>query len=378
MNKARKVGSLVAAVVATTALIGGTAGAQSPSTGATQGGKVALLLPEKHTARYEAADRPFFEAHFAEVCPGVELIYNNASEDAAAQQQQAEAAITSGATVLVLGSVDSQAAGQIVNDAQAQGVKVISYDRLIRGESAPDYLVTFNNRFVGTLQGQALLARLTADGVTAPRLIWINGSSKTAESALFADGAHEVLDPVAVIVKEDEMPNWKPEEAQQIVEAVISSVGADGFDGVLVANDGGAGGVYAAFAANGIDPATKPITGQDAELAGVQRILAGQQFMTVYKALQTLAETSADIACSLAKGEAIDPALTGGTVVNNGSFDIPAVLIEPIAVTADGATEGTRSVKDTVVADLFYGPDTVAQICTADLAAACEAAGIGS
>lgn len=347
------------------------------STADTESGVVALLLPEKNTARYESADRPFFEAKFESLCPGVELIYSNAGDDVANQQQQAEAALSQGATVLVLGSVDSEAAGQIVTEAQGSGAKVISYDRLIKGDSEPDYLVTFDNEYVGTLQAKALMEEFNAQGVDDPRLVWINGSSKTAESAVFERGATEALGGSVSIVKSGEMPNWKPEEAQQLVEAQIASDGADSFDGVYVANDGGAGGVYAALNAAGIDPASKPTTGQDAELAGVQRILAGQQFMTVYKPLQKLAEASATLACNLVKGESEAwPSDAEPTTVDNESGDIPAMLIPPIAVTVDGELEGTESIADTLVADLFYGDDTVAQICTTEFADACKAAGI--
>ena len=373
-----------AATVGVIALIGLSLTACSTGSGnaggdesATTKGVVALLLPEKNTARYEAADRPFFEAKFTSLCPDVDLIYSNAGNDVASQQQQAEAALSKGATVLVLGSVDSEAAGQIVTSAQGSGAKVISYDRLIKGESKPDYLVTFNNEYVGTLQAQSLMAEFDAQGVTDPRLIWINGSSKTAESAVFEKGAKDAISDTTTIVKLGEMPGWKPEEAQQLVEAQIASGGADSFDGVLVANDGGAGGVFAALNAAGIDPRTKPTTGQDAELAGVQRILAGQQFMTVYKPLQKLAEASATLACNLVKGETeVWPSDAQPTTVDNGTAEIPAMLIAPLAVTADGKLKGTTSIADSVVADLFYGADTVAQICTPEFAAACAAAGI--
>ena len=373
-----------AATVGVIALIGLSLTACSTGSGnaggdesATTKGVVALLLPEKNTARYERADRHFFGARFTGTYPDVDLIYSNAGNDVASQQQQAEAALSKGATVLVLGSVDSEAAGQIVTSAQGSGAKVISYDRLIKGESKPDYLVTFNNEYVGTLQAQSLMAEFDAQGVTDPRLIWINGSSKTAESAVFEKGAKDAISDTTTIVKLGEMPGWKPEEAQQLVEAQIASGGADSFDGVLVANDDGAGGVFAALNAAGIDPRTKPTTGQDAELAGVQRILAGQQFMTVYKPLQKLAEASATLACNLVKGETEAwPSDAQPTTVDNGTAEIPAMLIAPLAVTADGKLKGTTSIADSVVADLFYGADTVAQICTPEFAAACAAAGI--
>src|ERR1043165_4833563 len=107
------------------------------------GASIALLLPESQTARYEAADRPFFEAKFKELCPGVEVVYSNANQVAADQQQQAEAAVTRGVQVMVLDPVDGDAAGAIVTAAKAKSIAVISYDRLIKGGSSPAYYVSF-------------------------------------------------------------------------------------------------------------------------------------------------------------------------------------------------------------------------------------------
>jgi len=260
----------------------------------------------------------------------------------------------------------------VMTDAAAKGIKVISYDRLITAaNSKPDYYISFDNEKVGELQGTALLAKLTADGKTNPKLVWINGSPQDNNATLFKQGAHKVLDGKVTIVKEDAMANWKPEEAQTIMEAAITQFGASGYDGVYVANDGGAGGVYAAEKAAGIDPSTKPMTGQDAQLDAIQRIVAGQQYMTVYKAIQPEAAQAADLACSLLGGTA--PATTA--TVNNGTIDVPSVLLVPIAVTVDGSN-GTTSVENSVVKDQFYGANTVAQICTSAFQAACTTAGI--
>ena len=168
------------------------------------------------------------------------------------------------------------------------------------------------------------------------------------------------------------MANWLATEAQQITEAAIASLGKDGFDAVYVANDGGAGGVIAAMKANGVDPKTKPVTGQDAELAAVQRIVAGEQFMTVYKPIKVLAESAATVACNLASGKTPDAAVFNSTE-DNGTAKIPTQKIAVVPVTVDGKTAGSKSIVDSVVADGFY---TVAQICTADFAAACTAAGV--
>jgi D-xylose transport system substrate-binding protein len=325
------------------------------------GGGIALLLPESQTARYEAADRPYFEAKFKELCPNVEIVYSNANQVASDQQQQAEAAIAKGVKVMVLDPVDGDAAGAIVNDAKAKNIPVISYDRLIKGGSTPDYYVSFDNERVGQLQATALLAKLTADGIKEPKITMINGSPTDNNATLFKNGAHSVFDGKVKIVKEDAAANWKPEEAQQLMEQFVAAVGPKGFDGAYQANDGTAGGAIAAMKAAGIDPKKKPTTGQDAELAAIQRILAGEQYMTVYKAIRPEAEKTAELACALYKGEKpADGVVT--SKVNNGTADIPSVLLTPIAVTIDGAGD-TESVADSVVKDKFYGEDSVAQIC---------------
>lgn len=328
---------------------------------ATGGNAIALLLPESQTTRYESADRPFFEAKFKELCPGVDIVYSNANQVAADQQQQAEAAIARGVKVMVLDPVDGDAAGAIVTAAKAKSIAVISYDRLIKGGASPDYYVSFDNERVGQLQAQALLAKLTAMGKAKPRITMINGSPTDNNALLFKKGAHSVFDGKVTIVKEDAAANWKPEEAQQLMEQFIAAVGKDGFDGAYQANDGTAGGAIAAMKTAGIDVKTRPTCGQDAEVAAIQRILAGEQYTTVYKAIQPEAEKTAELACALVKGTKPAEGLVTGKV-NNGTIDVPSVLLTPIAVTAAGGND-TKSVAETIVKDKFYGPDTVATIC---------------
>jgi D-xylose transport system substrate-binding protein len=351
----------------------GTAGSAANTGTAGATGSIALLLPESQTARYEAADRPFFEAKFKELCPGVEVIYSNANQVAADQQQQAEAAIARGVKVLVLDPVDGDAAGAIVKNAKAKSIPVISYDRLIKGGSSHDYYVSFDNEGVGKLQAQALLDKLTKDGVANPKITMINGSPTDNNATLFKKGAHSVFDGKVTIVKEDAAANWKPEEAQQLMEQFISAVGKDGFNAAYQANDGTAGGAIAAMKAAGIDPKTRPTVGQDAELAAIQRILAGEQYATVYKQIQPEAEKTAELACALFKGEKPAAGVVNGSV-NNGTGDVPSVLLVPIAVSAAGGGV-TKSVADTIVKDKFYGPDSAAKICKG-FEAACTAANI--
>jgi D-xylose transport system substrate-binding protein len=338
---------------------GSAAGAGSAAGGAT--GSIALLLPESQTTRYESADHPFFEAKFKQLCPGVDVVYSNANQVAADQQQQAEAAIARGVKVLVLDPVDGDAAGAIVKNAKAKSIPVISYDRLIKGGSSPDFYVSFDNEGVGKLQAQALLDKLTKDGVANPKITMINGSPTDNNATLFKKGAHGVFDGKVTIVKEDAAANWKPEEAQQLMEQFIAAVGKDGFDAAYQANDGTSGGAIAAMKAAGIDPKKKPTVGQDAELAAIQRILAGEQYATVYKRIQPQAEKTAELACALVKGQQPPAGLVNGKV-NNGTADVASILLVPVAVSAAGGGV-TQSVAETVVKDKFYGPDSVAKIC---------------
>lgn len=357
----------LAVLVGATTVLAGCGGSTGGTTGAPAPAKlkIALLLPETKTARYETQDKPLFEAKVKELAPDAEFLYSNANQDATEQQSQADAALTNGANVLVLDPVDSASAASIVAKANAAGVPVISYDRLILN-SKVDYYVSFDNEKVGKLQGQALLDKLTADGNAGKTIVMINGAPTDNNAKMFKAGAHSILDGKVEIGAEYDTPDWSPDKAQSQMDQAITKLGKTGFVGVLAANDGTGGGAIAAMKGAGIDPKTRPTTGQDAELAGIQRILLGEQFMTVYKAIKLEAEAAAELAVALAKGEA-PPASMTMTKVNNGLADIPSVLLDPVAVTKD-------NIKTTVVADGFW---TGAQIMnTPALEAAGKAAGL--
>ena len=326
------------------------------------GGSIALLLPESKTARYESQDRPNFEAKVKELCADCEIIYSNADQDAAKQQQQAEAAITQGAKVLVLDPVDAASAGAVVQRAKQSQIPVISYDRLIT-DADIDYYISFDNEKVGQLQGESLVSKLEEDGAKGD-IIMINGAPTDNNATLFKKGAHSVIDDSPFkVAKEYDTPDWSPDKAQQEMDQAITAVGKDGFVGVYAANDGTAGGAIAAMKGQGVDPTKIPVTGQDAELAAIQRILIGEQYMTVYKAIKPEAEAAAELAVALAKGE--EPEQPADSVPN-GMKDVPSILLEPIAVTKE-------NINDTIVKDEFWSVD---EICTGKYAAACKEAGI--
>ena len=337
---------------------GGGGGEASPSA-AGASGTIALLLPETKTARYESQDRPLFEAKFKELCPSCEILYSNADQDASKQQQQAEAALTKGAKVLVLDPVDGKSAANIVAKAQQQGVTVLSYDRLAQGPI--DAYISFDNERVGKLQGEGLLKAL-GDKASSGDIVMINGDPTDNNATLFKKGAHSALDGKVTIGKEYDTPEWSPDNAQREMEQAITALGKGKIVGVYAANDGTAGGAIAALKGAGVSP-LPPVTGQDAELAAIQRILAGEQALTIYKAIKPEAEMAAQMAYDLLQGK---PPSGTATTVKNETKDVPSVLLTPVEVTKD-------NVKDTVIKDEFW---TVDQICTGEYAKACASAGL--
>jgi D-xylose transport system substrate-binding protein len=362
--------SLVAVLVLAVAVAACGSSNKSSSSSTSGGGggggaKIALLLPETKTARYESQDRPLFEAKTKALCSSCQILYSNADQDASKQQQQAEAAITNGAKVLVLDPVDSASAAAIVTRAAQSKIPVISYDRLITG--APiDYYVEFDSVKVGKMQGTALVAALKKKKPSGATIFMINGAPTDNNAKLFKQGAHSVLDSSGVkIGKEYDTPDWSPDKAQTEAQQAITALGKTGFDGVYAANDGTAGGAIAAMKGAGIAPSTRPTTGQDAELAAIQRILLGDQYMTVYKPIKPLADSAAQLAVALAQGKTVPSGIVNGKT-NNGNKSVNTVILQPIEVTAS-------NVKTTVVKDGFW---KASQICTGAYAAACKKYGI--
>jgi D-xylose transport system substrate-binding protein len=295
------------------------------------------------------------------------MIYSNAKQDSGTQLTQAQAAITQGASVLVLDPVDGKAAAAIVAAAKAANIPVISYDRLILGTPDLNYYLSFDNAAVGALQGNALLTALGTK--TNATVVEINGDPADNNATLFKQGAHSVLDGKVNIKKEYSTPGWKPSNAQTEMAGALTALN-NKVDGVLAANDGTAGGAIAAMKAAKVTP-WPPVTGQDAELAAIQRILTGDQYMTVYKAIKAEAEAAATLAYDLAYGIAVPADMTGGKTVDNKAGGttggaIPSVLLTPVAVTK-------ANIEATVVKDGFW---TAADICTSAYASACATAGI--
>jgi D-xylose transport system substrate-binding protein len=331
------------------------------------GRTIALLLPENQTARYETHDRPDFEKKVKALCSNCKILYSNATGDATNQQSDADAALTQGADVLVLDPVDAASAASIVAKAKAQNVPVISYDRLITNADI-DYYISFDNTRVGRLQGQSLSAKLKSNGKPNGPIIMLNGDPADSNAHQFKQGATSAFEANNVkIAKEFDTPGYSGANAQDETQQAITALGNNGFAGIYGANDDIAGGAISAMKGAGINPSTVPTTGQDASVAGIQRILTGEQYMSVYKAVTKEAQVAAQIAVPLAKGNKPPAGLVTASQ-NNGKKNVPSVLLTPVALTKD-------NIESTVIKDHFWTP---AQICTAAFKAACQAAGIGT
>jgi D-xylose transport system substrate-binding protein len=325
-----------------------------------KGATIALLLPESKTTRYETFDKPLFESAVAKLCSDCNVKYYNADQDETKQNQQVDSAINAGAKVIVLDPVNGDGAGGMVQSAHDAKIPVVAYDRFIAGA---DYYLSFDNETVGKMQAEALVKDMGNKG----NILMLNGAPSDPNAAQFKAGAHSVLDSSGVkILAEYDNPDWSPENAQQFVTDQLSKYKPSQIQGVYAANDGQAGGVVAALTGGGFTSKNlPPITGQDAELAAIQRIIAGEQAMTIYKPIPIEANTAAEIAVALAQGKT--PETTTATGIAQSTYkDVKSYIFTPIAVTKD-------NIKDTIVKDGFY---TVAQICTADYAAACKAAGL--
>jgi D-xylose transport system substrate-binding protein len=356
-----RVGGAAAMLLALVVLAAGCGGDDGGGGGKT----IALLLPENHTPRYEAADRPDFEAKVKELCSDCKVLYSNATQDAAKQQNQADAALTQGADVMVVDAVDAGSAGSIVKKAKAQDVPVVSYDRLITNSDV-DYYISYDNNRVGKLQGDTLIKGLKEQNKPTGPVVMLAGDPADNNAKLFKQGANEALKAGGVkIPKSFDTPGWDADKAQNEMQQAITSLSNNGFAGVLAANDDLGGGAIAAMKSAGIKPSTRPTTGQDATVAGLQRILTGDQFMTVYKAAKPEADAAAEIAVALAKGDDVSSDLINQQI-DNGQKKVPSVILTPVAVTKD-------NIKDTIVKDAFWTPK---QLCTKAYAAACKEAGI--
>ena len=313
--------------------------------------RACVILPDADSGtRWEPGDRPALQS--ALEAAGYEADIQNAQSDTAKYATIADQQLSKGCGVMIL--VDYQGAAVAVTEkAKAQGIPVIAYDRPITGA---DYYVSFDNEVVGQMQGQMVLDGLAAAGIdpTTASVIWSSGDPADGNAAMFLKGATDVLEAAGVTAAFTMEGTWDGAKAGTLFEQAFTAV--DGkVDAVLAPNDNNAASIIAILDKNGL---TVPVSGQDASVAGLQNVLLGKQWATVYKPFNIEAAAAADLAIQLLSGETpmVDKTLEDGT---------PFIALTPISV-------GPDQVKD-VVAD---GNASAADICTADLADACAKYGV--
>jgi D-xylose transport system substrate-binding protein len=326
--------------------------------------KVGVILPDSATSnRWEQADRKFLKEAFD--AAGVEVNIQNAQGDKNQFQTLAEQMITEGAKVLMIVNLDSGTGKAVLDSAKAKGVATIDYDRLTLGGGA-QYYVSFDNTAVGKLQGEGLVKCLTDAKVDKPVVAELNGSPTDNNATLFAEGYNSILDPKyqsGEYVKgpNQSVPDWDNATGGTIFEQMLTQSKGK-IDGVLAANDGLANATIAVLKRNKLNGKV-PVTGQDADIEGLQNILAGDQCMTVYKAVKREATAAAELAVGLAKGQ--QRPVSQSVKDPESGAEVPAVLLAPKTVHRD-------SVKD-VIADGYH---TKEEVCTGTFATLCTQYGI--
>ena len=336
-------------------------------------GSIWVLLPDSASSpRWETDDRRYFEEAFE--AAGVESTIVNAEGDAAQQQSQAEQAIADGASVILLVSLDTGSGATIIDMAKDAGVKVVEYDRFNTGGSGGDAYVSFDNVAVGAAMAEVLEPVIDALPADPKRVVMLNGGEEDNNSFLFRQGYAETVEAKAdagewEIVADQHVPGWDNQEAQTIMEQILTDANND-VDAVFAANDGLGNSAANALEAAGIEGA--PVSGQDATVAGIQNIALGRQTMSVYKPIAAEAEVAAAVALALRNGEdptAIDTEAEfeiigiqaeDGQPADSAEGDgiVPYYALVPVPVTVD-------NIMDTVIADGFR---TIEEICTGDVA----------
>jgi D-xylose transport system substrate-binding protein len=333
-------------------------------------GNVAAILPDTvSSARYTEFDAPYLQQALAlaGLTPSQFSVQNAQGSDST-ELSDAQAAITKGASVLIMDPLDSGVGAQIESYAKAHGVKVIDYDRLTLGGSR-EYYVSFNNVEVGTLIGNGFVACATAEGVKKPNVLVMRGAPTDNNATLFAQGYDAVLAPhfadKSYVEVGTPAGTWDPPTAESEFQQAYTA--HKNINSVLTPNDENAAPIITYLQREGIKAKTFPVTGQDATLVGLQNILSGYQCGTVYKPIYIEAQAAVALAMYL-RADKTPPS----SLVNNTTEDsqehvaVPSVLGVPEWVTP-------ANMNSTVIADQFVPAQ---QLCVGQYAAECKAAGI--
>lgn len=328
--------------------------------------RVGVILPEtESSARWEGFDRPLLDA--AMRAEGLDADIQNAQGDEQTFSTLADGMIAAGVDVLVIAAITSESGAEVAEKAQAQGIPTIDYDRLSLGGSS-EYYVSFDNEQVGALQGQGLVQAL-ADKPGA-QVIEIEGAPTDNNATLFYNGQQSVVQPLydagtLSLVQSQRIEDWDNQIGGTTFEQILTSNGGR-VDGVLAANDGLAGAIITVLTKYGLN-GTVPVTGQDATPEGLQAILRGDQYMTVYKPIQQEAEATARLAAALAADDtaAADAIATDSVEDPEGARQVKSVLLEPQLIT-----------RENVKAVIDDGAVPVEDVCVTALQSVCTELGI--
>ncbi|PJG84995.1 D-xylose ABC transporter substrate-binding protein [Conservatibacter flavescens] len=278
---------------------------------------------------------------------GAKVFVQSANGNDQTQVSQIENMINRGVDVLVIIPFNGEALSNVIAEAKREGIKVLAYDRLINNADL-DFYVSFDNEKVGELQAESIVA-VKPEG----NYFLMGGSPVDNNAKLFRKGQMKVLQPLIdsgkiKVVGDQWVDSWLAEKALQIMENALTA-NKNNIDAVVASNDATAGGAIQALSAQGL-AGKVAISGQDADLAGIKRIVAGSQTMTVYKPIKALADKAAEIAVELGKNEKVEQ----NAVLNNGMKDVPAYLLSPIAV-------NKANIDDTIIKDGFHSKEAVYQ-----------------
>ena len=334
-------------------------------------GKIGVLLPDTTTStRYVQYDAPNLKKAFETAgLSSDQFEIQNAQGSTSTMQQQAEAMITEGASVLLVDPLDPGSGAAIEEDAVSQGLKVIDYDRLVTGGPKDRYYVSFNNVEVGELIGQGEVDCIAAWKVSKPQILVMSGDPTDNNAKLFAQGYNSVLKPKfddGSYTKVGAPPGtWDPPTAATTFEQQYTA--HPNMNAVVAPNDANANAIISVLLKNKIPANTFPVTGQDAATEGLQNILKGYQCGTVYKPYFAEAQAAAALAIFLRAGKTPPSTLVNDTTTDSTlNAEIKSVYTKPFWVTKE-------NMNDTVVKD---GTISAATLCAGKVASLCKDAGI--
>ena len=286
---------------------------------------VPLLLPDNDQPRWESQDGAFFLKHMKALAPDVEVEVLNANGDPAAQQRQAEQALSRGARVLVVIPIDGEAAAIIADMAAEEGVPTIAYDRMIQSENT-SFWVQADLR----ASGRAQAAHVVANTKRGDTLVMLKGSPTDPNAPTIYQGQMDVLQPLydsgeRVLGYENWTQGWDPAVARRSMDQALTQLN-NNVQGVVSSNDGNAGAAVAALEEQGLSGKV-PVSGLDCTVAALQRILLGQQTQSVWRDFNLMMEATAKATVALLKGEALDGIVEGVSPANSAGKEVPMVPV---------------------------------------------------